>query len=83
MSNGCKVTGHQTLRLIQPRVFSNLGRRRLHTRVKVQSLMANNFAILLSSDPKFSAMKDLGPFETVSKVQETSRILRMGFGMSK
>ena len=30
-----------------------------------QTLMAGNFAALLSTDPKFSALKDLNPFKIV------------------
>ena len=35
-----------------------------------RSLMASNFAALSPTDPKFSALKYLNPFSTVSKVQE-------------
>ena len=45
--------------------------------------MASNFAALWPTDPKFLAVKDLNPFSTVYKVQEDSRILRMGFDLSK
>ena len=48
-----------------------------------QSLMDSNFAALWSTDPKFLAVKDLNPFSTMYKVQEDSRILRMGFDLSK
>ena len=48
-----------------------------------QSLMADNFAALLSTDPKFSALKALNPFKTVSKAQEASNILKVGFALSK
>ena len=48
-----------------------------------QSLMASNFAALLPTDLKFSALKDLILFKTVSKVQEASSILRVGFTLSK
>ena len=48
-----------------------------------QSLIAGNFAALLPTDPKFSAMKDLNPLKIVSKVQEASIILRVGFALSK
>ena len=48
-----------------------------------QSLMAGNFAALWPTDPKFSAIKDLNPFQTVSKVQEASSILRVAFALSK
>ena len=34
-------------------------------------------------DPKFSALKDLNPFKTVSKVQEAIIILRVTFVLSK
>ena len=45
--------------------------------------MAGNFAALWPTDPKFSALKDLNPFKTVSKVQEASSILRVVFALSK
>ena len=45
--------------------------------------MAGKFAALWSTDPKFSELKDLNPFSTVYKVQKASRILWMGFAMSK
>ena len=48
-----------------------------------QSLMAGNFAALWPTDSKFSALKDLNLFQTVSKVQEASSILRVGFALSK
>ena len=48
-----------------------------------QSLMADNFAALWLTDPKFSAFKDLNPFSIVYKVQEAGSILRVGFGLSK
>ena len=48
-----------------------------------QSLMVANFTALSPKDPKFLAVKDLNPFSTVYKVQEDSRILRMGFDLSK
>ena len=89
-SKDCKVTGHQTLQMIRPRAISNLGRRCLHTlwpwrpkSAQAQSLMVSNFVFLWPTDPKFSAFKDLNPFSTMSKVQEASRILKMGFTLSK
>ena len=45
--------------------------------------MAINFAALWPTGPKFLAVKDLYPFSTMYKVQEDSRILRMGFYLSK
>ena len=48
-----------------------------------QSLMASNFAVLGPKDSKFLALKDLNLLQTVSKVQEASRILKMGFALSK
>ena len=45
--------------------------------------MASNFAALSPTDPKLSALKDLNPFSTVSKVQEAGRILKVGFALSK
>ena len=47
------------------------------------TLTAGNFAALWPTDPKFLALKDLNPFKTVSKVQKTSSILRVGFALSK
>ena len=48
-----------------------------------QSLMAINFADLWSIDPKFSALKDLNPFKTMSKVQEANITLWVGFVLLK
>ena len=48
-----------------------------------QSLMASYFAALSPAAPKFSALKDLNPFSTVSKVQEDGSILKIGFTFSK
>ena len=45
--------------------------------------MASNFEILWPTDPKFSVFKDLNFFSTVPKVQEATRILGMGFALSK
>ena len=45
--------------------------------------MAGNFAALWPTDPKFLALNNLNPFQTVSEVQKTSSILRMGFALSK
>jgi len=45
--------------------------------------MANKFAALWPTDPKFSVLKDLNLFIIVSKVQETRNILRVGFALSK
>ena len=47
------------------------------------TLTAGNFAALWPTDPKFLALKNLNPFETVSKVQKTSSISRVGFALSK
>ena len=45
--------------------------------------MVNNFAVLWPTDPKFSEIKDLYLFSTVSKAQEANRILRIDFALSK
>ena len=45
--------------------------------------MAGNFAALWPTDSKFSALEDLNPFKTVSKVQEATSILRVVFALSK
>ena len=45
--------------------------------------MASNFAALSPTDPKFSALKDLNPFSTVSKAQEAGSILKVVFALSK
>ena len=47
-----------------------------------QSLKADNFAALQLTDPKFSVLKDLIFFLTVSKVQEASSILKVSFALS-
>ena len=80
-----KVGGLMKKSAIWPRPHSNQS-----ARVQVvpgsnhsQSLMAGNFAALWPKDSKFSELKDLNPFKTVSKVQEASSILRMGFALSK
>ena len=51
--------------------------------LRTPTLTTSNFVALWPRDPKFLAVKDLKPFSTVSKVQEASRILRMGFDLSK
>ena len=48
-----------------------------------QSLMAGNFAALWPTDSKFSALKDLILFSTVSKDQKASSILKVGFSLSR
>ena len=80
-----KVGGHKKKSADRPRPLSNQS-----ARIRVvpgsnhsQSLMAGNFAALWPTDPKFSALKDLNPFKTVSKVQEASSILRVVFALSK
>ena len=47
------------------------------------TLTDSNFAALSPTDPKFSALKDLITFLTVSKVQEAGSILKVGFALSK
>ena len=80
-----KVEGVKKKSAVQPRPHLNRS-----ARIRVgpgsnhsQSLMAGNFAALWPTDPKFSALKDLNPFKTVSKVQEASSILRVVFALSK
>ena len=89
-SKGCKITSHQTLRMIGPWPGFEPGQTgwlgpgpagRLFLRPP--TLTAGNFAALWPTDPKFLALKDLNPFKTVSKVQKTSSILRVGFALSK
>ena len=77
-----KIGGLKKKSAIRPRPHSNRSAR-IRERPGSQSLMACNFAALWPTDPKFLAFKDLDPFLTVSKVQEASRILRMGFSLSK
>ena len=48
-----------------------------------QSLMASNFEALWPKNPKFWVLKDPNPFLIVSKVEETSSILRVVFSLSK
>ena len=48
-----------------------------------QSLMARNFKALWTTDFKFAAFKDQVQFKSLSKFQEASSILRMGFALSK
>ena len=47
------------------------------------TLTAGNFSALWPTVPKFLALKDLNPFKTLSKVQKTGSILRVGFALSK
>ena len=47
------------------------------------NLTASNFNALWPTEPNFLALKDLYLFYVVSKVQETSMIIRMGFSISK
>ena len=51
--------------------------------LRTQTLTASYFDALWPTDPKFLAIKDLNPFQTVSKVQEASIILMVGFALSK
>jgi len=51
--------------------------------LRTPTLRASNFKILYSADPKFLAFKDLNPFNIVSKFQDISSILRVGFDMPK
>ena len=51
--------------------------------LRTPTLTASNFEALCSTNPKFSAFKDLTLFETVSKFQEASSILKVGFALSK
>ena len=48
-----------------------------------QSLMAGNFAALWSTDPKFSAFKDLNLLKKHTKNQDASSILKVVFALSK
>ena len=45
--------------------------------------LLSNFAGFWPTESKFSALKDLKNFQTVSKVQEASSILRVCFALSK
>ena len=47
------------------------------------TLTAGNFAALWPTDPKFSALKDLNLFETVTKLQVVISMLEMVFSLSK
>ena len=80
-----KVGGLKKKSAVQPRPHWN---QLAHIRERPgsnhsQSLMASNFAALSPTDSKFSALKDLNSSLTVSKVEEASRILRLGFTLSK
>ena len=48
-----------------------------------QNLMAGHFAALWPTDPKFSALKELSLFQTMSNIQEASSISRVGFALLK
>ena len=80
-----KVGGLKKKSAGRPRPHSNQ-LARVRTRAKSnhsQSLMAGNFAALWPTDSKFSALKDLILFSTVSKDQKASSILKVGFALSK
>ena len=51
--------------------------------LRTPTFTASNFKALSPTDPKFSALKDLILFSTVSKDQKASSILKVGFAMSK
>ena len=87
---GCKVTGHQTFRMIGPRPGIEPG----HTGwlgsgpagrpfLRPPTLTASNFAALWPTDPKFSAFKHLNLLKKHTKNQEASSILRVVFALSK
>ena len=89
-SKGCKITSHQTLRMIGAGQGSNPGRLlwvgpgpvgRLFLRPP--TLTASNFAALWPTEPIFTAFKVLILFSTVSKDQKASSILKVGFALSK
>ena len=87
---GCKVTGHQTLLLhtLWPLLRKSVQLPSAQIWVRPgsnnsQSLIACNFVALWPTDTKFSAIKDLNPFQTVSKFQEASKILKLDFALSK
>ena len=50
--------------------------------LKTPNLTASNFKALSPTGPKFLALKDLNLFKIVSKFQEASSILRVGFALS-
>ena len=47
------------------------------------TLTASNFAAVEAKELKFSVLKDLNLLKTVSKFQEASSILKVGFTLSK
>ena len=51
--------------------------------LRTPTLASNNFAALWSTNPKFSALKDLNSFSTVSKVENAGNSLKAGFALSK
>ena len=90
MSKGCKVTGHQTLGMIQPRStrpraeWFEWGRGwTADFFLRPPTLTADDFEALWPKDFKFLALKDLNLFKIVFKFQKTSIILRVGFALSK
>ena len=82
---GVKVGGLRKKSAIRPRPHSNQSAqvRGEPGSNHSQSLMASNFAAFRSSDPKFSALKNLNPFKTVYKIQEAISILKVGFARLK
>ena len=87
---GCKVTGHQTLRMISPWAFSNLadwfewGRGRLADFfLRPPTLTASNFEALWPTDFRLTAIKDLNLLKKRTKNQEAGSILKVSFALSK
>ena len=80
-----KVGGLKKKSAIRPRPLSNQS-----AQIRVvpgsnhsQSLLAGHFAALWPTDPKFSALKDLNPSSTVSKIKKAGSILKVVFALSK
>ena len=51
--------------------------------LRTPTLTASNFETLWPRDPRFLSSKDLNPFLILSKFQETSSILMVGYAMSE
>ena len=87
---GCKVTSHQTLRMIwrrrglNPSRLADWGRGRLADFfLRPPTLTVSSFAALWPKDFKFSAKKDLNLLKRYTKNQKAGSILKVDFALSK
>ena len=90
MSKGCKITGHQTLRKLQPRANSNPSRlvwvglgQLADFSLRLPNLKSCNFAALYSTDPKFSAFTNVKPFKDFVTISKGQQHFRGAYALSK